>query len=90
MNKEQQIYFFNGRIFTGDEWMNQAYITTCDGKVTSIEPIPSESQRSGTFNELDLEGGLLVPALIDIQLYGGNGKLFGEHPSVEALHATVN
>ena len=90
MNKEQQIYFFNGRIFTGDEWMNQAYITTCDGKVTSIEPIPSESQRSGTINELDLEGGLLVPALIDIQLYGGNGKLFGEHPSVEALHATVN
>lgn len=90
MNKEQQIYFFNGRIFTGDEWMNQACISTIDGKVRSIEAIPSESNSSGTFNEIDLEGGLLIPALIDIQLYGGNGKLFGENPSVEALHATVN
>ncbi|WP_052272756.1 N-acetylglucosamine-6-phosphate deacetylase [Flavihumibacter solisilvae] len=90
MNKEQQICFFNGRIFTGDEWMNQAYITTSDGKVRSIDAIPSDSEGSGAFNEIDLEGGLLVPALIDIQLYGGNGKLFGENPSVEALQATVN
>ena len=38
---------------------------------------------------VDLNGGTLLPAFIDLQLYGGNGFLFGEHPSVEALKATV-
>jgi N-acetylglucosamine-6-phosphate deacetylase len=31
-----------------------------------------------------------VPAFIDIQLYGGNGLLFADHPSVESIKATYD
>lgn len=35
-----------------------------------------------------VEGHLLAPAFIDLQLYGGNGKLFSTELSVESLEAT--
>jgi len=34
---------------------------------------------------LDLEGTYLAPGLIDLQIYGSGGKLFGGIPTVEAL-----
>ena len=76
--------FYNGRIFTGNEFLKDAYVEVQDGIITSVG-----AQQPATQNTIDLEGGLLAPAFIDIQLYGGNHQLFGEHPSVEALKATV-
>lgn len=49
---------------------------------------PAHPDNSST-TFIDLSGDYLVPAFIDIQLYGGHQQLFGEHPSVEALRATV-
>jgi len=66
--------FYNGRIFTGDEFIDE--IT-----------LPGEGSADA---RIDLQGGVLAPAFIDLQLYGGNNQLFGEHPSVEALKATVD
>jgi N-acetylglucosamine-6-phosphate deacetylase len=37
-----------------------------------------------------LKGNILAPAFIDLQIYGGNGALFGEYPSVKALELTYN
>jgi N-acetylglucosamine-6-phosphate deacetylase len=50
---------------------------------------PAQSSAFDSAQDMDLKGGYLVPAFIDLQLYGGNGLLFGEHPSVEALKAVV-
>jgi N-acetylglucosamine-6-phosphate deacetylase len=75
--------YVNGKIFTGDQWMSQALITTENDRIISV------THNGPTDEVIDLQGGKLVPAFIDIQLYGGNGKFFGEHPSVEALDATV-
>jgi N-acetylglucosamine-6-phosphate deacetylase len=35
---------------------------------------------------IDLTGKLLIPGMIDLQIYGTGGKLFGGEPSLEALH----
>ncbi|MCA0399169.1 MAG: N-acetylglucosamine-6-phosphate deacetylase [Bacteroidetes bacterium] len=74
----------NGGLFTGDGWFDNAVIGTDNGRIVYLE------MGDQADNILDLQGGNLVPAFIDIQLYGGNGLLFGEHPSQESLQATVD
>jgi N-acetylglucosamine-6-phosphate deacetylase len=76
--------FYNGRIFTGTEFLKDAYVEAEGNTITFVG-----SGQPTTQHAIDLQGGLLTPAFIDIQIYGGNNHLFGEHPSVEALKATV-
>lgn len=86
MPESTTFHFTNGTVFTGEQWLTGASITVTDGLISEITPL----HRSGATRPVeDLKGGSLVPAFIDVQLYGGNGHLFGEHPSVEALKATV-
>src|SRR5215213_1035142 len=75
--------FYNGRIFTGDHFLNDAFVEVDNTSITNVGTGAAPGNA-----RIDLEGGFLVPAFIDIQIYGGNGQLFGEHPSVEALKAT--
>jgi N-acetylglucosamine-6-phosphate deacetylase len=77
--------YFNGRIFNGEQFLKNACILTDNLKIVSIiadNQIPTHAQR------IDLQGNIIAPALIDLQIYGGNDGLFGEFPSVEALQAT--
>jgi N-acetylglucosamine-6-phosphate deacetylase len=75
--------FYNGRIFTGDAFVENAAVEVEGSTITAIN-----GQQNADV-AIDLHGGILAPAFIDLQLYGGNNHLFGEHPSVEALKATV-
>ncbi|HYF32456.1 MAG TPA: N-acetylglucosamine-6-phosphate deacetylase [Chitinophagaceae bacterium] len=78
--------FYNGRRFTGDAFVADAYVEVAGNKIDSIGTgLPAHAP---TDTLVDVDGGYIVPAFIDIQLYGGHGRLFGEHPSVEALKAT--
>lgn len=77
--------YVNGNIFTGHEILRHHGILTRDGTILDVlegKSVPPHS------DIIDLQGNLLVPAFIDLQIYGGNGRLFGEFPSVEALKAT--
>lgn len=76
--------FYNGRIFTGDVFLEDVFVEVSNGAISS-----TGIHKPSADVLVNLDGGFLVPAFIDIQLYGGNGKLFGEHPSVESLKATV-
>ncbi len=76
--------FFNGLVFTGKKMLQDSVVVVKDGLIREILDRSDEVPGNG----IDLEGGYLVPAFIDIQLYGGNGLLFGEHPSVDSLKAT--
>ena len=79
--------YLNGRIFTGAQILDNQCVLTDDGKIVGIverQNIPD------TATVVDLQGHLLAPAFMDIQIYGGNGRLFGEFPSVEALATTYD
>jgi N-acetylglucosamine-6-phosphate deacetylase len=79
--------YFNGRIFDGEKFLKNACILTLNNKIVEIvdeNKIPLDVER------INLQGNTLAPSLIDLQIYGGNGYLFGEHPSVKALEATYN
>lgn len=77
--------YTNGKIFDGQDILSGHCVLTEAGGVVEViaaSLIPSHAE------QVDLKGDLLAPALMDLQLYGGNGLLFGELPTVEALEAT--
>ena len=74
----------NGRIFDGER--------TLDGNVAVIEGaavvavLPIDKTPAGA-ERVDLDGGLLAPGFIDVQVNGGGGVLFNDQPSVEGIRA---
>jgi N-acetylglucosamine-6-phosphate deacetylase len=77
--------FTNARIFDGERILDGRALLVEHGVILGVvKPIGIPA----TAEWIDLQGKLLAPAFIDLQVNGGNGKLFAEHPSVEALEAT--
>ena len=77
--------FYNGTIFTGDRFVNGHAVLTNNGLIEVVLPaadLPPDVDR------YDLQGNVLVPAFIDLQLYGGNGLLFSQALNEEAIVAT--
>lgn len=70
------------RIFDGQDWHDDAALLLEFGQVSALVPttaIPEHCAR------VDLDGGLLVPGFIDLQVNGGGGVLFNNDPSLEAI-----
>lgn len=78
------IAYTNTIIFTGEHFLEGHSVLVQNGRIVGLEPdvaIPEDAER------FDLQGALLAPAFIDLQVNGGDGMLFAEHPSAEALEA---
>lgn len=91
--------YYNGAIYTGYEVLRQHAVVTEGARIIKIIPWTGAARPSGgpgtqeqTTREqatwIDLNGGNLAPAFIDLQLYGGEGLLFSDHPSVASIQAT--
>ncbi|HTH30244.1 MAG TPA: N-acetylglucosamine-6-phosphate deacetylase [Lacibacter sp.] len=77
--------FYNGIVFTGDRFINDQAVLVNNGIIETILPI---DELSADTDRYDLQGNLLVPAFIDLQLYGGNGLLFSQTLNEDAIVAT--
>lgn len=77
--------FVNGKIFTGEEFINGKAVVVDQGRIKSVVP---EMILDDSFRKIDLRGNILAPAFMDIQVYGGHGKLFSEFPTADAVKAT--
>jgi N-acetylglucosamine-6-phosphate deacetylase len=62
------------KLFTGKDWINNCTLVIEDGIIRSIDPCEEEPAHE-----------LLVPAFIDLQVYGAGGKLFSAYPEPESL-----
>lgn len=71
------------KIFTGSEWLGPSELLIENNQIQAIRPINSQEV-------VDFPSGFLCPAFIDLQVYGGNGILFSNHQTVEAIQATYN
>ena len=79
--------FANARIFTGEAFQTGHTLLTENEKIIGFagdEPI------SPDFQVIDLQGQTLVPGFIDLQIYGGGGRLFSNDISPEAIAATYD
>jgi N-acetylglucosamine-6-phosphate deacetylase len=86
--------YYNGIIYTGYEVLRDHAVVTEGNRIVKIVPLGAQPQPAGgeaaqtRDTSIDLGGGNLAPAFIDLQLYGGQGLLFSDHPSVESIQAT--
>lgn len=76
--------FLNGRVLTPQGLVERSVVIVDGGRVTQVcaaNDAPAEAEK------VDLGGGTLVPGFIDVQVNGGAGVLFNEHPTVDAIEA---
>jgi N-acetylglucosamine-6-phosphate deacetylase len=79
--------FTNASIFTGDSMVSNKALLV-DGEM--IVDLVDKAAIPGHAEICDMDADIIAPAFIDVQLYGGNGLLFSEFPSIESLTATVD
>src|SRR5256885_13916353 len=70
----------NGRVVLPTEVRSDLCVVIDDGRIAAIgEDAPDNVE------QVDLDGQLLLPGLIDVQINGGGGRLFNDDPSVETI-----
>jgi N-acetylglucosamine-6-phosphate deacetylase len=75
----------NAFIFDGTVFHKNSCVVWQDG---FIHGIVAANELPAGVEVTDAGGNLLVPAFIDLQIYGGNGKLFSHELSFAAIDAT--
>ena len=73
----------NGRVFDGKKLHDGMTVLLNDDRITGLVPeleIPDSIETTW-----DLNGNILAPGLIDIQVNGGGGVMFNDAPSVETI-----
>ncbi|NQV98570.1 MAG: N-acetylglucosamine-6-phosphate deacetylase [Rhodospirillales bacterium] len=71
-----------GRLFDGEAVHENRAVQVENGKISAViadRDIPRDVEI------IDLQGGLLAPGFIDIQVNGGGGVLFNDRPDVDGL-----
>ena len=75
--------YLAGRIFTGNEMLQQHAIVVKDDMITDIVPATDISDAVVS----DYKNAMIAPAFIDLQIYGAYGKLLSAHPTSETVKA---
>jgi N-acetylglucosamine-6-phosphate deacetylase len=70
------------RIFDGDDWHDDAALLIELGFVAGV--VPANAIPTGA-ELVTLDGGMVVPGFIDLQVNGGGGVLFNNAPTLEAI-----
>jgi N-acetylglucosamine-6-phosphate deacetylase len=71
----------NGRIFDGERFHDGMNVRVEDGRIAGLSSRPP----AGDTPVHDLQGRLLAPGFIDLQVNGGGGVLFNDAPTVDTL-----
>lgn len=73
-----------GQVFDG-ETIRAGLVVLVDGaRIVAVVP---EREAPSTAERVPLDGGLLAPGFLDLQVNGGGGVLFNATPTVEAIRA---
>lgn len=74
--------YCGGPVFDGYRLLHQARLTIKDGLVVALDSDSKPLQG----HTVDLQGDILCPGFVDLQVNGGGGVLFNHAPSVGGLH----
>lgn len=70
------------RIFDGTEFLDGQSVIVAEGRISDVVPAAS---LPATLERVNLEGGILAPGFIDVQVNGGGGALLNDAPTVETV-----
>ncbi len=74
--------YTNATIFNGYTFVGDHSVITNNG---TIKAVVHATQLPEAITTIDCQNQLLVPALLDLQVYGAGDKLFSAYPTTEAL-----
>jgi N-acetylglucosamine-6-phosphate deacetylase len=75
----------NGRLLTGAGFVSGKTLLLSGARIEALAD-PQDPRCAGAAS-VDLEGQLLLPGFIDVQVNGGGGVLFNDDPTPEAVRA---
>ncbi len=73
----------NGQIFDGGSLRTHQAVLIRDGRIVDV--VAHDQVPADVGEVYDLEGGILTPGFIDLQVNGGGGVLFTAAPTVDSL-----
>ena len=73
----------NGRVFDGEKLHHGVAVILEDDRICAL--LPDSDGVNDIAVRLDLEGHILAPGLIDMQVNGGGGVLFNDAPDVDTI-----
>jgi N-acetylglucosamine-6-phosphate deacetylase len=73
----------NGRVLLGDDLVEDQNVLLEGGRILDI--VPESDSRCRHARRRDLDGQLLLPGFIDVQVNGGGGRLFNDAPDVDSI-----
>jgi N-acetylglucosamine-6-phosphate deacetylase len=74
----------NGRVMTDQGLAEGLAVRLAKGRIAAVGPTAEVAAGAAT---RDLQGALLLPGFVDVQVNGGGGVLFNDAPSAEAIAA---
>lgn len=78
----RQVYI-PGQLFTGDNWLNGHAVVTTGTEITAVIPANLLPDDAVVTKLPDIS---MVPAFIDVQLYGASKRLLSAYPDTESLY----
>ncbi|MCL6284908.1 N-acetylglucosamine-6-phosphate deacetylase [Ruegeria sp. 2012CJ41-6] len=78
----ESVIFIGGRFFDGNRLHDGKAASFRDGIFTGLVP---ETETTRDCETVDLDGGILSPGYVDLQVNGGDGVMFNDDPSVATL-----
>ena len=75
----------NGRILSGEQIVSGRTVLISAGRIEDV--VLSDDPRCRDAVSVDLQGKILLPGFIDVQVNGGGGVLFNDDPSPESIRA---
>lgn len=75
----------NANVLTTDGFKDRQSVLIDDGKIVGIYDDDARPTDSGVQQEMD--GRILLPGFIDLQVNGGGGVLFNDNPTVDGIRA---
>ena len=73
----------NGQVFDGVSLITDKTVLVEDGRIRAL--VDAGQLPAAVADIYDLEGGILTPGFIDLQVNGGGGELFTATPTVDCL-----
>ena len=70
------------RLFDGVKFLDGMAVVVDGKQIAAINP---SATLPSTIKRIDLDGGVLAPGFIDVQVNGGGGALLNDRPSVEVV-----
>jgi len=83
MNHAATFAFVNARVLTAHGWRHDLAVLLDGARILDL--LPRSDPRVRRAPQQDLDGAMLLPGFIDVQVNGGGGVLFNDAPTVQTI-----